>query len=203
MRNPTAFFAECRRTVMGPTLDQDEVDGTNFLLKALDKLPIAWVAYALATAWHETAHTMMPIKERGGRGYFMRNYDVSGRRPKTARRYGNIRVGDGPRYAGRGYVQLTWAINYKIASNKLGVDLYRNPDLAMRPDLAGLVMRHGMREGWFTGKSFQSYLPADGCATFPQFKSARRIINGTDKDALIARYACQFQEALRRGGWKY
>ena len=186
---------------MGPTLDQDEVSGANAILEALDGLPIAWAAYALATAWHETAHTMQPIKEFGGHRYFMRNYDVSGRRPRTARKMGNVNVGDGPKYAGRGYVQLTWANNYKKAGEKIGVDLYANPDLAMDRDNAALIMRHGMREGWFTGRSFQSYLPAAGHATREQFRQARRIINGMDKASLIAGYAVEFQDALKAGGW--
>lgn len=200
--NPEVFFDECRKGVMGPTLDQDEVDGANAILEALDGLPLSWVAYALATAWHETAHTMQPIAEYGGNSYFTRMYDIRGRRPKTAKRYGNTRPGDGPLFKGRGYVQLTWANNYKKAGKKIGVDLYANPDLAMRQDIAAKVMHFGMVGGWFTGRSFKSYLPESGCATRQQFKSARRIINGTDKAALIAGYALEFQQALEASGWQ-
>lgn len=200
---PRKFFDHCRDTVMGPKLDNDEVSGANAILDALDGLPIAWVAYALATSWHETAHTMQPIKERGGRQYFTRLYDVRGRRPKTARRYGNTAVGDGARYCGRGYVQLTWKNNYKKAGRKIGVDLVRNPDLAMDRDIAAKILRHGMREGWFTGRSFQTYLPAAGRANRAQFVKARYIINGRDKASLIASYALDFQQALHEGGWPY
>jgi putative chitinase len=203
MPDERAFFDHCRRTVMGPTLDQNEVDGAKFIVGAMHGLPIAWVAYALATAWHETAHTMMPIKERGSRAYLMRNYDVTGRRPRTARAMGNVRVGDGVTFCGRGFVQLTWANNYKRAGEKLGVDLYNQPHLAMRPDIAAAIMRHGMREGWFTGRSFQSFLPAQGLATRAQFRLARQIINAMDKAALIAAYAVEFQEALRRGKYAF
>lgn len=203
LESPREFFDVCRGSVMGPTLDNDEVSGATAVLDAMDGLPIAWVAYALGTAWHETAHTMQPIKEYGGRSYFMRMYDVTGRRPNTAKRYGNTRVGDGALFCGRGYVQLTWANNYKKAGAKIGVDLYGNPDLAMDRGNAAAIMRHGMREGWFTGKRFDSYLPAAGCATRKQFTAARRIINGTDKASLIAGYAAEFQAALKAGGWKF
>lgn len=200
---PRKFFDHCRETVMGPTLDNDEVSGANAILEAMDGLPIAWTAYALATAWHETAHTMQPIKEYGGNAYFTRMYDVRGRRPALARRMGNTAPGDGPRYCGRGYVQLTWKVNYRKAGDKLGVDLIGNPDLAMDRDIAAKVMRHGMREGWFTGKAFQHYLPAAGRATRKQFVKARFIINGRDKAALIAGYAMEFQTALKAGGWPW
>lgn len=203
MREPRKFFDACRSGVMGPTLDNDEVSGADAILTALDGLPKAWVAYALATAWHETAHTMQPIKERGGNRYFTRLYDVRGRRPRTARRYGNTTPGDGPKYCGRGYVQLTWKSNYIKAGNKIGVDLVNNPDLAMDRDNAANILRHGMRQGWFTGKSFQSYLPAMGSASKQQFTKARRIINGTDKASLIAGYASEFQDALIAGGWEF
>ena len=108
----------------------------------------------------------------------------------------------GAKYCGRGYVQLTWKANYAKAAEKLNVDLVGDPDLAMSKDIAALILRHGMREGWFTGKSFQSYLPAEGQANAAQFQAARRIINGTDKSALIAKYAMQFQAALLAGGWE-
>ena len=203
MKEPRKFFDCCRKTVMGPTLEPKEVSGANAVLEAMEGLPKAWVAYALSTAWHETAHTMQPIKEYGGRSYFTRMYDVRGRRPNTARRYGNTSPGDGPKYCGRGYVQLTWKNNYIKAGKKLGVDLVGNPKLAMDRGIASKIMRHGMREGWFTGKRFDSYLPASGEASRAQFRSARRIINGTDKSAQIARYALEFQAALVAGGWEY
>jgi predicted chitinase len=194
------FFDSCRAGVMGPELDNDEVSGADAILTACAGLPLAWTAYALATAWHETAHTMQPVKEYGGPRYYARMYDITGARPTLARKMGNTTPGDGPRYCGRGYVQLTWKVNYAKAGQKLGVDLVGNPDLAMDRDIAGLILRHGMKEGWFTGKSFASYLPA-GVATAAQFTAARRIINGADKASLIASYAVKFQSALQAGGW--
>jgi putative chitinase len=195
------FFDVCRDTVMGPTLDVREVNGSEFILAAMKGAPLSWTAYALATAWHETAHTMQPIREMGGPAYLTRMYDVDGRRPGLARKMGNRTPGDGVKFCGRGYVQLTWRNNYRLAGAKLGVPLEAKPDLAMQPDVAAKIMRHGMTEGWFTGKAFRHYLPARGTASRPQFTEARRIINGLDKAALIAGYALEFQVALVKGGW--
>lgn len=196
-----AFLDACRKGVMGPTLDGDEVSGSEVILDAMVGAPIAWCAYALATAWHETAHTMQPIREFGGTAYLRRMYDVEGQNPVRARKMGNVNPGDGPRYCGRGYVQLTWRSNYRLAGAKLGYPLEGNPELAMRPDIAAQILRRGMEEGWFTGKAFSHYLPAAGSADRAAFRSARRIINGTDKADLIAGYALQFQAALVAGGW--
>lgn len=202
MKRPSKFFDACRAGIMGPTLDNDEVSGANAILEAMLGLPVAWTAYALATAWHETAHTLQPIKEYGGDRYFTRMYDITGARPSLAKSMWNTTAGDGPKYCGRSYVQLTWKSNYAKAGQKLGVDLVGNPDLAMDRNIAAGILRHGMREGWFTGKSFQSYLPASGLADKAQFTAARRIINGTDKANLIAGYAMAFQAALVAGEWE-
>jgi putative chitinase len=55
------------------------VNGCNAVLAAMEGCPLSWTAYALATAYHETASTMQPIKEYGGQTYFTRMYDVAER----------------------------------------------------------------------------------------------------------------------------
>jgi putative chitinase len=202
LKLPAPFFDALRQGLLGPTLSGEEVKGCNAILEAMEGAPLSHTAYALATAYHETASTMLPIKEYGGPTYFTRMYDVTGARPQTAMKYGNTCAGDGPRYCGRGYVQLTWKNNYARAAKECGVDLVTYPDKAMEPAVAAKIMRQGMDEGWFTGKSFSSYLPIKGPATRGQFTHARYIINGTDKASLIADHAMKFQTALQAGGWQ-
>lgn len=201
LSNPQAFFNAMRAGLLGPTLSAEEVKGCNAILEAMEGAPLSWAAYALATAYHETASTMLPIKEYGGPTYFTRMYDVTGARPQLALANGNTCAGDGPKYCGRGYVQLTWKNNYKRAGDKCGVDLAANPDRAMEPPLAAKIMREGMEHGWFTGKGFADYLPFKGEASRTQFIAARRIINGTDRAQQIADHALSFQRALSAGGW--
>ena len=167
----------------------------------MDGLPASYCAYALATAYHETAHTMQPVKEYGGPRYYFRMYDPQGSRPALARKNGNMNPGDGVKFCGRGYVQLTWRNNYAKFGQLIGQPLEANPDLAMKPDIAAKIMRIGMERGLFTGKGFKDYLPETGKADRPQFTNARRIINGLDKASLIAGYALEFQEALWEGDW--
>lgn len=149
-------------------LSQQQVDGLNSILSLSDGLPLQHRAYILATAWHETAHTMQPIPEFGkgaGKSY-------------------------GTTYYGRGYVQLTWQVNYARASKIVGADLVAHPDLALRPDIAGQILINGMTAGWFTGKKLSDFAPGD-------YYNMRRIVNGMDRAALIAGYAEAFELALK------
>lgn len=201
LASPRLFFEAMRTGLLGPTLTAEEVNGCNAVLEAMDGAPLAWTAYALATAYHETASTMRPIREYGGPTYFTRMYDITGARPQTALKMGNTCAGDGPKYCGRGYVQLTWKNNYKLAGDQCGVDLVAQPDRAMELPIAAKILREGMTHGWFTGKSFSSYLPGAGRATVGQYTLARFIINGSDKAAQIAGHAKAFEAALEAGGW--
>lgn len=205
LNKEAAFYDWLRKdSMMGPTLDSNEVEGLKAITDACGAAgwPISWTAYALATAYHETAHTMQPISEFGGNKYFTRMYDITGERKEMARKNGNTTPGDGPKYKGRGYVQLTWKNNYAKAATKVGVpDLVTNPDLALKDDVAAKIMISGMSEGWFTGKGCKNYLPNCGAASKEQFVQARRIINGVDKADTIAAYAIKYQKALVDGAW--
>lgn len=187
LANPKAFFDEVRID-HGP-LKVAQVEGFNALLRAMESWPVSWVAYGLATAWHETAATMQPIKERGGAAYFKKLYDIQGQNPALAKRLGNTQPGDGVKYAGRGYVQLTGRANYA----KYGIEA--TPDDAMKPEVAARILVDGMTKGRFTGKKLSDYLPGD-------YANARRIINGLDRAAHIAKLAEGFEEALTAGGWQ-
>lgn len=177
------FYNEVR-DAFGP-LDQNQVNGFEVLGKALLEadLPITHRAYLLATAWHETAYTMQPIHERGKVSYFNK-YEPG---TTIGKRLGNTVKGDGYRFRGRGYVQLTGRDNYVRAGKALGIDLVGNPELALEPDVAARILIQGCSEGWFTGKALRDY--AD-------YKNMRRVVNGVDKAEAIARHARVFQAAL-------
>ena len=79
------------------------------------------------------------LKEKGmGKGYFSKKYDPKFA-PRTAKILGNKHVGDGEKYHGRGFIQLTGRDNYRMASQALGIDLLKQPELAERPDVAAKI----------------------------------------------------------------
>lgn len=193
LADPAAFFAEVKN-ITG-SLDQVQVNTVNGLLKAAAHWPLSWLAYGLATAWHEAR--LRPIHELGGPKYLAK-YDTGA----LAKALGNTPEadGDGIKYAGRGLVQLTGRTNYQNASEYLGFDLLSNPELALSPTNATRILVWGMEIGAFTGKGLADYLPEDRGAE-PQFRQARRIINGVDRAGDIALLAMRFQQALFAGRW--
>jgi hypothetical protein len=181
LANPAAFFASLRSITGG--FDQKQVNIVNAIMASAAAWPVGWLAYALATAWHEARFT--PQREWGlGKG---RPYAAPGK-------YGQ------PQY-GRGLVQLTWDRNYEWADEALGLKgaLLKNFDLALDPVLSVRILVKGMEDGAFTGRGLSRYVSDTG--THDQFVQARRIINGTDRADDIADIADKIQAALIRGRW--
>lgn len=203
------LFNGIRRDVFREHMSQKQVDGINHILDVWESSEfedLRWLAYMLGTAYHETAATMQPVHEYGNVAYFTRMYDIQGSRPELARALGNLSPGDGAKYAGRGYVQLTGKNNYARCGKLLGVDLIGNPDLAMDPVIAAKIMFEGMTRTdvifvetpsvdgnfTFTGRALEDYFNDN----VEDWIGARRIINGTDHAALIAETAQEFNDFL-------
>lgn len=196
MRIDHAKFFNGYRTAFG-RMSQDTVNGIEQLGQHMEADPdltdLRWAAYMLATVKHECANTWHPITERGNRAYF----DKYEKGTAIGRRLGNTQVGDGFRFRGRGYVQITGRANYAKMTTALGLgadeDLVKDPDQALRPMIAYRIMSVGMRRGLFTGKKLSDYIAGDKC----DYKNARRIINGTDQWERIKGYADTLEGILR------
>lgn len=133
------------------------------------------IAYVLATAYWETAHTMRPVKEA-----FWLSEDW---RRQNLRYY--------PWY-GRGYVQITWEDNYRRMGDMIGVDLITDPEKTLEPDIARPLLNRGFISGAYTGHKLSRHINDDKT----DYVNARRCINGTDKAKTIAQLAHEYEYAL-------
>ena len=94
------------------------------------------LAQFLAQCAHETGN-FLHLEELGGNRY-LAQYDPAVN-PAKAKALGNTEAGDGAKYKGRGFIQITGKANYAKAGQALGIDLVNNPELAARPDVAAKV----------------------------------------------------------------
>lgn len=179
LRFSTASFNVVRNSVFHG-LSNSQVDGINQIVKACNQYSISLTqcAYVLATAAHESAYRMQPVRE---------GLDAS-----DAWRRANLRYYP---YYGRGLVQLTWQSNYLKAGQKLGYgsQFVNNPDMVLQTAISCRVLVQGMKEGWFTGASLGSYINGSS----KDYYNARRIVNGLDRASAIASIASTFETALR------
>jgi predicted chitinase len=198
------FFARVRQKPFQGRLTQRQVDGLSAILDG-------WcartgddgaatgrreLAYVLATAFHETAATMQPVRETLARtdAEAIRRLDAafaSGRLGTVKAPYWR-RDGDHKCWFGRGLVQLTHRRNYEIMSEVTGVDLVSDPCRAMEMDVSVAILIEGMRRGSFTGHRLEDYFGSGR----EDWVGARKIINGRDRATLVAGHARDFARAL-------
>src|SRR5262249_4748103 len=85
------------------------------------------------------------------------------------RELGNNAVGDGERYKGRGFVQLTGKANYIKFGGDIGVNLITDPDQANEPRTAAKLLAAFLRA---QRARIENALDAN------DFAEARRAVNG-------------------------
>jgi putative chitinase len=183
------FFAGIRNGPFPGSLSEGAVRGITAILDEWERrglTDLRWLAYMLATVLAECGKNMLPVREGFAQS------DAAARSYVASKHYKYAKVEGGQVYYGRGLVQLTWLANYQKMTDITGVDLVRNPDLALQPDIAAKIMFEGMIRGTFTTKRLTHYF--NGATT--DWQQARRIINGLDRADEIAGYAKQFYADL-------
>lgn len=193
------FFAALRSRgsgVFGTSLSQSQVDGVNGILDAFATHGdgrAKTLAYAMATAYHETGGKMVPVREGFAKS------DASARRIVANRKYGKPAGRYGHVYYGRGQVQLTWMENYDRSSLDAGYDLVAYPDKMLDPVISARVLIRGLLDGRWNGKGkgIAFYLPTNAP---DDLMNARRTVNVTDKWAMIGEYYKAFLAAIKAAG---
>jgi predicted chitinase len=195
------FFDAVRDKLFKGKLTHPQVVGITAILDAWEKrfshADLRWLAYILATAYHETAYTMQPVRETLAESdaravEILEAAFAAGRLSWVKTPYWRPDE-DGRSWLGRGLVQLTHKRNYEAMSVLTGIDLVADPDRAMEMEVAVTILIEGMLQGSFTGHKLEDHLNA---AT-EDWVNARRIVNGTDRAEKLASYAVVFDAAIR------
>ncbi|MCQ1833864.1 hypothetical protein [Neorhizobium galegae] len=198
--NRHAFFDFARTKLFKGRLIRGQVEGLTVILDTwqarVGQGEAPSLAYVLATAFHETAATMQPVRETlaaSDRSAIARLDEAF-----AAGRLGSVKTpywrpdAEGKSWLGRGLVQLTHRRNYEAISDVTGIDLVADPGRAMEMPVSVAILIEGMRRGSFTGRKLDDYF-GPGRA---DWVGARKIINGNDRAELVARHARVFGQAL-------
>ncbi len=201
--NRTHFFTSIRAAgsgLFGRVLNQSQVDGISAILdhweSAMPAGDLRWLGYMLATVFHETAHTMQPVRETlaesDGRAIAILDRAFAAKKlPWVKSPYWRPDA-SGKSWLGRGLVQLTHRDNYLRLGQAVGVDLVADPGLAMQMEIAVRILFEGMIGGLFTGRKLADYF-TDAKA---DWVGARRIITGPESMQKVAVYARLFDAAI-------
>ncbi|MCF8176863.1 MAG: peptidoglycan-binding protein [Burkholderiaceae bacterium] len=136
-------------------------------LAAFDLREAGMVATALATIRAET-EGFVPIAELPSHFNTLPGQAAFSAYEKRSN-LGNTRIGDGARFRGRGFVQLTGRANYEKYGKLLNIALADNPDAACAPEVAACLLA--------------AYIDANRAAlsqalATDDMKAARKVVNG-------------------------
>ncbi|MDB5524874.1 MAG: putative chitinase [Rhizobium sp.] len=199
--NRKFLFNEIREKLFPSGLQQHQVDGIDAILNEWESKSAAkddrWLAYMLATAYHESARTMQPVRET-----LANTNDQAIARLDNAWNKGKLswvskpywrKDANGDAWFGRGLVQITHKANYtKLATATGHKGLATDPDEALKMDVALDIMFAGMEQGLFAGKKLSDYFNG----AVEDWVNARRIINGLDRADDVASYGRSFYAAI-------
>jgi putative chitinase len=116
------------------------------------------------SAWQKGPEALEAARQEARRGHPEQLADLM-----YGGRMGNNEPGDGFKYRGRGYIQLTGKNGYRAAGEALGLDLVNHPELATQP-------QHAVRIAvWYWNSNVHDISPES-------VKGATRIINNGNND---------------------
>ncbi len=121
--------------------------------------------YDIDTNLREAAF-LAQIAHESGRFYYTEEI-ATGKAYEGRESLGNTHPGDGPRYKGRGLIQLTGRANYQAFSDHSGINFISRPELLATPQYAV------MSACWFWKEHGLNFL-----ADTQQFDKITKIING-------------------------
>lgn len=144
-------FSECVKEATVSKFSESAGEAAKFIFPEVKKaeLTVEQTSYVLSTIRFESRFGAKGgmVEDNPRIGFYEKNENI-----------GNTEPGDGSKFIGRGYIQLTGREPYKRLGNRLGIDLVNNVHLATDKSIAAKIAVIGMKEGLFTGVGLQDYI---------------------------------------------
>ena len=131
-----------------------------------------------------------PVREAGPKSYFDKY--------ENRKALGNNQKGDGYRYRGGGFIQLTGRGNYRICGKEIGVDLENYPERITEDDVAVKSLVWYLRSHGIDVWADRAYRTDDGYDEEFCWRKIRKLVNGGyTAYSKFRSFAKQFKEAAR------
>jgi hypothetical protein len=202
------FFAEVKPFFPSKRLTSAQVTGMEAILDGWDKwgygLDTA-LAYILATPFWETGKRMVPVRET-----FASSTKQAISRLDAAYAKGQLGTVSKPYWRsgwfGRGLVQITHEDNSAgplrdAVLKEFGVDIHKDPDLALREDIAVFLLIEGVTKGVTLKSDYSKWALEDFINEGKtDYVNARKTVNPREAESFgpIAEHARMFERAIRK-----
>ena len=122
---------------------------------------------------------------------------VYGHKSPVGKLMGNNEPGDGYKYRGRGFIQITGKKNYERFGSQIGVDLVKNPDLANDPVIAAKISALFVKQGLKGRMDFKSQSEANRAVTQVIGGAGLDLSKGIGAEILtkVDKYSTQYADA--------
>tara|TARA_R110000850_G_scaffold233967_3_gene358860 strand:+ start:3033 stop:3842 length:810 start_codon:yes stop_codon:yes gene_type:complete len=225
LRSPASFFNYLTSSSVGlfpGGMSQKQVDTVNAIIEQMRDCRVEYVAYTLATAYHEPGPKSRMIPNRESLYYttasrirkvwpsrfpslasatpFVRSTKALANKVYNGRLGNKVGSNDGYFYRGGGLDHLTGREHYETESARQNVNLVSNPDLILDPKIAVSSLVHGMTTGRYREWCLEDFVSSSGF----DYVQARNIVNADAEQngELIAGHARKFEAALKAGGYE-
>lgn len=126
------------------------------------------MAGAMATIRIEVGKSFLPIQEI-----------ASGDAYEGRINLGNTQKGDGRKFKGRGFIQLTGRSNYEYFGHLVQVDLITNPDLALDMEISAKILAYYFRDRKVIDACISAGKFAPGTPeSYTAWSRVRKLVNG-------------------------
>lgn len=156
-------------------------------MKAFEVNKISFQVATLATIGVECAQ-FKPVRESGDKSYFDK---YEGRKS-----LGNNKPGDGFKYRGGGFIQLTGRGNYRSCGEAIGVDLEGSPSKILDDDVSVRALVWYLKDHGIGTWAERAYNTGDAWDEDFCWRKIRRLVNGgLTAYPKFSKYAQKFKTA--------